>query len=118
MRVYHDDNHEPVQPFDEVVFVQQPCSSTTPCHNLPKTSGSTPIITSTSFQNQPTHTNIHLVPTNLEIEQLHLQYPTYVKDTNSDAHIRVFKKAIKANGEIMEANIINFFGFIVRDNVF
>jgi hypothetical protein len=29
-----------------------------------------------------------------------LQYPTYVKDTNPDAHIRVFKKAIKSNGEI------------------
>ncbi len=40
-----------------------------------------------------------------------LQYPTYVKDTNLDAHIRMSKKAIKANGEIVEANIINLFGF-------
>jgi hypothetical protein len=40
-----------------------------------------------------------------------LQYPTYVKDTNLDAHIRVFKKAIKFNGEIVETNIINLFGF-------
>jgi len=39
------------------------------------------------------------------------QYPTYVKDTNSDAHIRVFMKVIKTNGEIVEANIINLFGF-------
>jgi len=40
-----------------------------------------------------------------------LQYPTYVKDTNSDAHIRIFKKVIKANGETMEVDIINMFGF-------
>jgi hypothetical protein len=46
-----------------------------------------------------------------------LQYPTYVKDINLDAHIRVFKKAIKANGEIMEVDIINLFGFILRDNI-
>jgi hypothetical protein len=47
-----------------------------------------------------------------------LQYPTYVKDTNPDAHIGVFKKAIKANGETMEVNIINLFGFNFRDNIF
>jgi len=46
-----------------------------------------------------------------------LQYPTYVKDTNLDAHIKVFKKAIKANGEIVEANIINMFGFTFKDNI-
>jgi hypothetical protein len=40
-----------------------------------------------------------------------LQYLTYVKDTNLNVHIKVFKKAIKANGETMEANIINLFGF-------
>ncbi len=42
-----------------------------------------------------------------------LQYPTYVKDIDPDAHIRVFKKTIKVNGEIMEANITNLFGFIL-----
>jgi hypothetical protein len=47
-----------------------------------------------------------------------LQYPTYVKDIDPDAHIKVFKKAIKTNGETMEANIINIFGFILRDNIF
>jgi hypothetical protein len=47
-----------------------------------------------------------------------LQYPTYVKDTDPNAHIRVFKKAIKANGEMVEANIINLFGFTFRDNIF
>jgi hypothetical protein len=40
-----------------------------------------------------------------------------VKDTNHDTHIRVFKKAIKANGEIVEINIINMFGFTLQDNI-
>ncbi len=35
----------------------------------------------------------------------------YVKDTDFDAHIKVFKKENKANGEIVEVNIINLFGF-------
>jgi hypothetical protein len=30
----------------------------------------------------------------------------------------MFKKAIKTNGEIMEVDIINLFGFIFRDNIF
>jgi hypothetical protein len=30
----------------------------------------------------------------------------------------VFKKAIKANGETMEANIINMFGFTLKDSIF
>jgi hypothetical protein len=29
----------------------------------------------------------------------------------------VFKKAIKANGEIVEGNIINLFGFILGDKI-
>jgi len=36
-----------------------------------------------------------------------LQHPTYVKDIDLDAHIKVFKKAIKANGEKMEIGIVN-----------
>jgi len=47
-----------------------------------------------------------------------LQYPTYVKNTDPNAHIKVFKKAIKANGEIVESNIINLFGYILKDNIF
>jgi len=47
-----------------------------------------------------------------------LQYPTYVKDTNSNVYIKVFKKPIKANGETMEANIINLFGFTLEDSIF
>jgi hypothetical protein len=42
-----------------------------------------------------------------------LQYPIYVKDTNLNAHIKVFKKAIKTNGESMEVEIINLFGVIL-----
>jgi hypothetical protein len=40
-----------------------------------------------------------------------LQYSTYVKDIDLDGHIKVFKKAIRKNGEIVEAYIINLFGF-------
>jgi hypothetical protein len=47
-----------------------------------------------------------------------LQYPTHVKDTYPDVHIRVFKKAIKANGEMVEVDIINLIGFTFRDNIF
>jgi hypothetical protein len=47
-----------------------------------------------------------------------LQYPIYIKEIDPNAHIRLFKKAIKANGEIVEVDIINMFGFILRDNIF
>ncbi len=46
-----------------------------------------------------------------------LQYPTDVKDTDLDAHIRIFMKAIKSNGETVEANIINLFGFTLMDSI-
>ncbi len=70
--VHNDDNHELAQLFDEVIFIQQPWRATTPCYNLRKIDASTPITTLASFQNQPSHINIHLVPTNLEMEQLRL----------------------------------------------
>ncbi len=47
-----------------------------------------------------------------------LQYPTHVKNTNLDAHIKIFKKSIKANGEMMEANIVNLFRFTLKDSNF
>jgi hypothetical protein len=47
-----------------------------------------------------------------------LQYPTYVKDSNPDVHIKVFKKAIKTNGETMEVDIINMFSFTFKDSIF
>jgi hypothetical protein len=55
---------------------------------------------------------------NTKLPYKKLQYPTYVIDIYPDAHIRVFKKAIKANGETVEANIINLFGFTLKDNIF
>lgn len=47
-----------------------------------------------------------------------LQYPTSVKNIDLDVHIKVFKKANQTNGEIMEVDIINLFGFILRNNIF
>jgi hypothetical protein len=70
--VHNDGNHKLVQPFDEVIFIQQPWQSTTPSYNLPQTSAFTPITTFVGFQNQPSHTNIHLVSTNSKMEWLHL----------------------------------------------
>ncbi len=34
------------------------------------------------------------------------------------AHIRVFKKAIRTNGEIVEVDSINLFDFTLRDSIF
>jgi hypothetical protein len=45
-------------------------------------------------------------------------YATYVKDTDLDAHNRIFKKTIKANGEMVEINIINLIGFTLKDTIF
>jgi hypothetical protein len=72
MNVYHDDNHEHVQPFSEIVSTQQPSWFATPSYNLPNIDASTPIATSVGFQNHPPNTNINLVPANLKIEWLHL----------------------------------------------
>jgi hypothetical protein len=52
-----------------------------------------------------------------KLPYMKLQYPTFVKGTNLDVHIKVFKKAIKINGETMEANIINLFGFTLKNNI-
>ena len=52
-----------------------------------------------------------------ELPYRKLQYPTFVKDTSPNFHIKVFKKAIKVNGETMEANIIDLFGFTLKDNI-
>jgi hypothetical protein len=72
VNVHNDDNHELVQLFNEVIYVQQPWRFPTPSYNLLRIGASTPITTSVGFQNQPSHTNIHLVPTNSKMEQLHL----------------------------------------------
>ncbi len=59
---------------------------------------------------------IQCEPTN-KLQHLNFQYPTYMKDTNFNAHIKVFKKAIRANREIMEPNIIDLFGFTLKDSI-
>jgi hypothetical protein len=66
---------------------------------------------------QPHVVQLVLEPTT-KLPYKKLQYPTYVKDIDPDVHIKVFKKAIKANGETMEANMINLFGFTLKDNIF
>jgi hypothetical protein len=40
-----------------------------------------------------------------------------VKDSNFDVHVRVFKVAIRANGETKNAKIVNMFSFTLRDIV-
>jgi len=72
VNVHNDDNHELIQSFDEVVSIQQPWWYATLGYNLPRIGVFTPIITSPSFQNQQSHTNIHLVPINSKMEWFHL----------------------------------------------
>ncbi len=46
-----------------------------------------------------------------------LNYPKYVKDFDPNVHVKVFKVAIKANGETKYAKIVNMFTFTLRDIV-
>jgi hypothetical protein len=61
----------------------------------------------------PTPTLQHAPKPTTKLPYRKLQYPTYVKNTKLNVHIRVFKKDINANGEILEVGIINLFGFIL-----
>jgi len=45
-----------------------------------------------------------------------LNYPEYVKDVDPNAHVKVFKVAIKTNGETNDAEIVNLFSFTLKDN--
>jgi hypothetical protein len=47
-----------------------------------------------------------------------LNYPEYVKDFDPNAHVRIFKAAIRANGKRKDAKIINMFSFTFKDVVF
>jgi len=38
-----------------------------------------------------------------------------VKDFDPNAHVKVFKVAIKTNGEIKNAKIVNIFNFTLKD---
>jgi hypothetical protein len=68
MSVHHDDNHELVQLFDEIVSVKKPWQFATLSYYLPKIGAPTPIVISIGFQNQPSTTNVNLVPTNLKVQ--------------------------------------------------
>jgi len=70
--VHNGDNHEPIQLFDEVISIWQPWRSITPSYYLPRKGTPTSIVTFAGFQNQPSNTNINLVPINLKMEWLHL----------------------------------------------
>jgi len=59
MNVHNDGNHEPIQPFDEVVSIQQPWQSTIQGYYLPRKGSLTLIATSIGFQiNHQTPTSI------------------------------------------------------------
>jgi hypothetical protein len=47
-----------------------------------------------------------------------LNYLEYVKDYDPNAHVRVFKATIRANGEIEDAKIVNLFNFTSKDIMF
>ncbi len=47
-----------------------------------------------------------------------LNYPKYMKDSNLDAHVKVFKATIKANGETEDAKIVNMFNFTHKNIMF
>ncbi len=47
-----------------------------------------------------------------------LNYPEYVKDSDLDAHVRVFKATIRVNNEIYDAKIVNLFNFTLRGIMF
>jgi len=44
-----------------------------------------------------------------------LNYLDYVKDFDPNAHVRVFKAAIRSNGEMKDAKIVNIFTSAFRN---
>jgi len=44
-------------------------------------------------------------------------YPEYVIDSNPDAHVKVFKAAIRANNEADDAKIVSLFSFTFKNIV-
>jgi hypothetical protein len=44
-------------------------------------------------------------------------YLEYVKDSDSNVHVRVFEAAIRTNSETNDAKIVNLFNFSLRDIV-
>ncbi len=46
-----------------------------------------------------------------------IPYPIYNAGTDLDAHVQVFQKAIQANGERNDLDILNLFCFILKDAI-
>ncbi len=46
-----------------------------------------------------------------------LNYLEYAKDFDPNAHVRVFKAIIRANGETKDVEIVNLFNFTLKDIV-
>jgi hypothetical protein len=55
-------------------------------------------------------------PNNLPIRKS-VPYPIYIVGIDLDAHVRVFKKAIQANGEKNDFDIVNMLCFTLRDGI-
>jgi len=51
------------------------------------------------------------------VSHIHESCHTKVPVSHIHVHIKVFKKAIKANGETMDVDTINVFGFTLLDNI-
>jgi hypothetical protein len=45
-------------------------------------------------------------------------YLEYVKDSNLDVHVRIFKAAIRTNSKTNDVEIVNLFSFTISDIVF
>ncbi len=46
-----------------------------------------------------------------------MPYPIYIVGTDLNAHVKVFKKVIEANGEYNNFDIVNFFYFTLKDGI-
>ncbi len=58
-----------------------------------------------------------LITPNPPLNRKSLPYPIYNAGIDPDAHVRVFCKAIQANGENNDVNIITLFCFTFRNTI-
>jgi hypothetical protein len=47
-----------------------------------------------------------------------LNYLEYMKDFDLDVHVKVFKVAIRANGETEDVKIVKLFSFTLKDTIY
>jgi len=47
-----------------------------------------------------------------------LNYLEYVKNSDPNAHVRVFKPTIRVNNETYDVKIVNMFSFTLKDIIF